>query len=134
MTENKMITYFDQLGKLFYAIAAVDKKIKAEEIEALNELIEDYWADCDPVEGFNVRDPAYQIITMFEALQTQKKESEPMFSEFEDFYKSNMDLFTKNIKYTIILTANAIAEAVNKKNKAELGLLTKLKLLFNQNQ
>jgi hypothetical protein len=132
MKEGKVIAYFENLGKLFYAIAAVDKKIQSEEIEVLNQLIEDYWTDCDAIEGFSVRDPAYHIIITFEKLYASNIDSASAFSEFEALYKSDNTFFTKSVKYTIILTAEAIAKAFAKKNKTETRLLTQLKLLFDK--
>jgi hypothetical protein len=132
MKTNKVVTYFDGLGKLFYAIASVDKKIEPEETEIINELIEDYWTDCDTLEGFEVRDPAYQIASTFENLCNKGTPSADAYKAFEKVYKEQKVFFTKSVKYTALLTVEAIAKAFGKINKAELGLVAKLKLLFKE--
>ena len=132
MKENKVVTYFDGLGKLFYAIAAVDKKIEPEEIAIINELIEDYWTDCDALEGFTARDPAYQIAATFENLCNEGTPSSFAYEAFKKVYKEHKIFFTKSVKYTALLTVEAIAQAFEDINKAELGLVTKLKLLFKE--
>ncbi len=132
MKENKVISYFDSLGKLFYAVAAVDKKIPSEEIQTLNQLIEEYWTDCDALDGITARDPAYQIIATFEKLFRKETSSIIAYREFEHFYKNHKAFFTKSAKYTALLTAEAIISAFDKKNKSELQILIKLKLLFSK--
>jgi hypothetical protein len=130
MKENKVVTYFENLGKLFYAIAVSDKKIELEEIEILNQYIEEFWTDCDALEGIAATDPAYQIIITFEKLQEQQTSSTIAYKAFENYYNQNKSFFTNSAKHTILLTAEAIAKAFIGKNKTELGMLTKLKLLL----
>ncbi|MEO0527991.1 MAG: hypothetical protein AAFZ89_12240, partial [Bacteroidota bacterium] len=59
-----------------------------------------------------------------------EKEGESCYREFTDFYRKHTEKFTPLVKKMTLDTAHAIAAAFAKKNKSELILLAKLKLLF----
>ena len=63
-------------------------------------------------------------------LMEEDKNSDACFDEFKDFYKEHIYIFTEQIKKLIFETSSAIANSFSGKNKAELILLGKLRLLF----
>ncbi len=126
-TQNE---FYQNLGKLFYAVAMADKKVVPKEIEKLKEDVRKYWLPVDEIEDEFGADAAYQIEIVFDWLQQEEKESQLYFDEFIDFFKEHPSKFNAHIKQLIWRTADGIASSFSGKNKSELILLAKLKLLL----
>ncbi len=122
---------YQNLGKLFYAIAMADHSVHMKELEKLNEVVRDHWLDVDDIEDEFGSDAAFQIQTVFDWLLEYEKDAEEIYEEFEAFYMENDVLFTPNIKQLAMSTARAIAASFAGSNKSELVLLGRLSLLFN---
>lgn len=123
--------FYQNLGKLFYAIAMADKKVVPEEIEKLKNHVRKHWLSVDEIEDEFGTDAAYQIDIVFDWLQQNEKDSRYCYDEFADFLEEHPKRFNPKIKELILETANAIAASFAGKNKSELVLLAKLKLLLN---
>tara|TARA_R110000868_G_scaffold398965_3_gene672462 strand:+ start:412 stop:816 length:405 start_codon:yes stop_codon:yes gene_type:complete len=126
------IKFYENLGKLFYSVAMVDGAVHIKELDKLKQLVEEDWLEVDTIEDNFKTDAAYQIISVFDWLLEYEKSSEQCFKVFVEFYKENTSLFTDKIKSLIMQTANAIASTYALKNKSELVLLAKLRLLFKE--
>ena len=124
--------FYQVLGKLFYAIAMADRHIRPVEVQRLRKYVRNHWLDIDQFEDEFHTDSAYQIEIVFDWLEEEDKNDEGYFKDFEEFYKTNTSKFTPKIKSLILETAEAIASSFAGKNKSELLLIFKLKLLFNQ--
>lgn len=124
-------TFYQNIAKIFYAIAKVDRIIKKKEIEALKKIVKDEWLQID--EDFDVfgTDTAYQIEIVFDWLQSKDATSENCYEDFIEYYHNHSSSFSKEIKKLIMSTSTKIASAFACKNKSELILLTKLRLEFN---
>lgn len=118
------------LGKLFYAVAMTDKNVRLEEIEKLKETVREKWVSKDEQKDAFENNPAYQIENVFEELLQEEKDGALYFQEFTDFFKLHPSKFSVELKKMIWSTANAIASSFSGKNKSELILLAKLKLLL----
>ena len=123
---------YQNLGKLFYAIAMADKKVVQEEVKKLKEDVRKYWLSVDDIEDEFGTDAAFQIEIVFDWLQNEELESQLYFEEFMDFYKAHPSKFNDRIKELIWLTADDIASSFAGKNKSELILLGKLKMVLQQ--
>lgn len=123
-------SFYIHLGKLFYAVAAVDKVVKEEEVDTLKEIVENQWLKFDKFEDEFGTDAAYQIEIIFDWLDENDPEPGEAYLEFEDYYKEHQRLFTPKVKQMIWKTADAIAASYAGKNKSELILLSKLKSLL----
>lgn len=123
---------YQNLGKLFYAIAMADKKVVQEEVKKLKEDVRKYWLSVDDIEDEFGTDAAFQIEIVFDWLQNEELESQLYFEEFMDFYKAHPLKFNDRIKELIWLTADDIASSFAGKNKSELILLGKLKMVLQQ--
>lgn len=121
---------YQNLGKLFYAVAMADKNVRPKEIEKLKEDVRRYWLPVDDVKDEFGTDAAYQIEIVFDWLQNEEKESDLYFEEFKTFYHDFPNKFTPEIKSLILQTANDIAASFSGKNKSELILITRLELLM----
>ena len=59
------ITIYQNLGKLFYAIAAIDRVIRAKEYAKLKELVKKDWVAVDQLTDEFKTDAAFQIEIVF---------------------------------------------------------------------
>ncbi len=130
--KSKIIKEFYQnLGKLFYAVAISDRRVHSKEIERLKEAVRQHWLPLDDfVDEFGT-DAAFQIETVFDWLMDYEKEGHEYYEEFEAFYTEHKNLFNTEVKNLTMTTARAIASAFAGSNKAELIVLGKLQLLFS---
>lgn len=124
------IDLYENLGRLFYAVAMIDGVVHVKEMAKLKAFIRKYWLDVDIVEEEYGTDAAFRIETVFDWMLDHKKDGVVCFGKFQEFYVINKDKFTPFIKVLILDTAHAIANASAGKNKAELILLAKLELFL----
>lgn len=126
-TKKKLtLEFYQNLGKLFYAIAAADKKVHPEEFNKLKECVKQHWLNVDVLEDDYHTDAAYHIEIVFDWLNNGANEADMCFQDFVDYKKQNPLLFTKGIKKLIMETANAVAASFSGLNKSELMILAKL--------
>jgi uncharacterized tellurite resistance protein B-like protein len=59
---------YQNLGKLFYAVAIADGTIHIKEIDKLKEIVREEWIHVDRIEDSFHSDAAYQIETVFDWL------------------------------------------------------------------
>ncbi|PRX54652.1 hypothetical protein [Flagellimonas meridianipacifica] len=123
--------FYQNLGKLFYAVAMADKKVRPVEVKRLRKQVRQYWLDVDEFEDEFQTDSAYQIEIVFDWLQNEEKNDEGYFQEFKDFYKEHPEKFTPKLKALIIETAEAIAHSFAGKNRSEMEIIFRLKLLLD---
>ena len=127
------IQFYQNLGKLFYAIAASDKIVRGAEVDTLIEFVKSKWVPMDDFEDEYKVDTAYQIETVFDWLDCEGGLSvDSCFDEFKSFKKENEPLFTKKHKQLIWKTSNAIANSFSGKNKSEIMILARLKMILEE--
>jgi Asp-tRNA(Asn)/Glu-tRNA(Gln) amidotransferase A subunit family amidase len=119
---------FENLGKLFYAVAAVDRILHENETLGLKREIEKFWKPKFAEAPYSM---AYYIWHAFELARRSDTTAEEAYEEFVSYYKESPQEFPEEVKNLIMDTANSIAKAYADKNKSELILLAKLQLLFN---
>lgn len=117
---------YQALGKLFYAMAAADKTVRKEEIEALKKIVKTKLLDFEDSEDEFGTDSAYQIEIVFMWLIENDSEATVCFNEFKAFNKQHKSLFTNELNHVIFETASAIAASFSGKNKSELVMLSEL--------
>ncbi|MCM4153419.1 hypothetical protein DHD05_17640 [Arenibacter sp. N53] len=122
--------FYENLGKLFYAVAVADSRIHRQEIDKLRTFIRKYWLEVDELEDEYGTDAAFQIESVFDWLVDNEKAGDECFDEFREYYQDHAGIFNPFIKVLILDTANAISNSFAGKNKAELVLLGKLELLL----
>jgi hypothetical protein len=121
---------YQNLGKLFYAIAMADDAVHIKELDRLKEIVREKWLDVDSLEDRYGTDAAYEIEIVFDWLLEYEKQSDACYDAFAKFYKEHPTIFTEDLKDLIMASANAIAASFSGKNKAELVMLGKLGLLL----
>ena len=128
MNAKKKMTlpFYQNLGKLFYAIAAVDKKVREEEFDKLKELVKKQWLNVDIIEDAYHTDAAYQIEIIFDWLNKEENlDVQACYDDFVNYKNEQKHLFTKEVK-VLLKTAGAIAASFSGLNKSELIILAKL--------
>ena len=126
-SQNTIISFYENLGKLFYAIAAADDIVEEIEFNVLKETVKNKWTKIDTVNDNFHSDAAYQIETVFDWLNNEGfSNSETCYREFLEFRKEHPSLYTKDINNLIIKTATKIAASAHDLDKLELMLVDKL--------
>lgn len=130
MIKKKLtLKFYQNLGKLFYAIAAADKDVRVEEFDKLKELVKKYWLDVDIIEDAYKTDAAFQIEILFDWLNEKENlDIKGCYNTFVKYKNEQPHLFTDNIKKLILKTAYDIALSFSGLNKSELIMLAKLDL------
>ena len=78
-------------------------------------------------------DAAYQIDTVFDWLNCEGGlKADTCFEEFKSFKVVHESLFTKERKQLIWKTCNEIANSFSGKNKSEIIILARLKMVLEQ--
>ena len=118
--------FYQNLGKLFYAIAAADKVVREEEVNILKQIVNTDWLFLDGTKNKTEIDSMRHIKIIFNQLTEQKQNANDCLAEFKFFKITHENLFTTNVKQQIWKTANAIVTAFSRRNKSELVMLTEL--------
>ena len=122
--------FYQNLGKLFYAMAVADQHVHDKEIARLKEVVREHWLQLeDSVDEFGT-DAAFQIESVFDWLLEYEKDGDAYYKEFEAFYHDHKTLFSAEVKNLTMTTARSIAAAFYGSNKAELIVLARVQLLF----
>ncbi len=132
ITNNKDVTFYHNLGKLFYAIAAADKVVRDEEFSRLQYCVLNYWLEIDDLQDAFGADAAYLIEIVFEGVEAFNEDPQKMFSDFLDYKNEHPHFFTIEIKNIILQTAWTIGRAFSGLNKSELIMLGKLELVLSE--
>lgn len=133
MDKINNIKFYQNLGKLFYAIAASDKTVREEELHKLQETVKSVWLNSNLVQDDVKAEAEHSIINTFKWLNRDNEyDAETCFNSFISFKKDNEQLFTKELKSLILITANVIASSFSGKNKSELIMIAKLNLELNK--
>lgn len=130
LTAQSYQNLYRNLGKLFYAFAAIDNNVRPEEIERLRILVSENWLPLEESNDQFGSDAAFQIEFQFDALNESNADAQTCFKDFEKYYKSNPSLFSDEVKQLVWKTSDSVASAFSAKNKAELVLLDQLRVLL----
>ena len=133
MDKINNIKFYQNLGKLFYAIAASDKVVREEELNKLKETVKKVWLTSNIIQNDVKTEAEHSIINTFKWLNRDNEyDAETCFNSFISYKKDNEQLFTKELNALILKTANVIASSFSGKNKSELIMLAKLNLELNK--
>jgi hypothetical protein len=128
VTKKKMtMQFYQNLGKLFYAIAASDGSVRDIEFDKLKLCVKKQWLEIDVIEDAFGTDAAYQIEVVFDWLNYEEElNAKVCYDDFIVYKNDQNHLFTKEVKRLILKTASSIAYAFAGINKSELIMLAKL--------
>lgn len=117
--------FYKNIGTLFYAIAKADDNLAFEEYTKLTDCLNRDWQH---IGHQNIE----SIKKQFNALQSKDKSASKCYDIFIEYLHNNNDIFTAELKSLILKTANDIAYAYSKINKAELTYVAKLNIEFKK--
>ena len=126
-SEKKGNEFYQNLGKLYCAMAMTDGTVRPVEVKRLRKYVRQHWLDVDGLEDEFGTDSAFQIEIVFDWLQEEENEGNEYFLDFRAFYKEHPEKFPPAIKRLIIETADSIASSFAGKNKSEIVFLQQLK-------
>jgi hypothetical protein len=131
---TKQWFFYQQIGKVFYSIVAVDKTVRPEEIKELKKILQKEWLPLDNTFDAFGSDSAYQIEIVFDWLVEKKWDIDQMIPNLKLFRTLHSSLFTDQVNDLIMKTATAIAASFAGKNKSEHVLVSQLNtVLENKN-
>lgn len=122
--------FYTELGNLFYAIAAADKKIRPEEKKILHDEVQYGWKHYDDSTDRYGSDRAYVIEFEFETLEDLSIAADKAFRSFVSYFRENEMGFDPHTRQRIFSSARHIAESARKINTHELDYLVQLKKLL----
>lgn len=131
-SEQTMIRFYQQLGKVFYGIAVADNIISQKEISTLKKIVKKEWLPLESTLTEFGDDAAFQIEIVFDWLLENDWNSMDVITEFENFRKEHPSLFTPKTNDLILKTANAIVASFSNENKLEMELIKKLSVILRQ--
>ncbi len=124
--------FYQNLGKLFFAVAACDNVVREEEFSSLKKTVTNHWMEIDDSEDEFGNDAVYQIEIVFDFLHASAFEdhSDEFVDDFAAFKKENEALFPPNVERAIWRTCVTIADAFYGRNRSEKQVLAKIKTLL----
>lgn len=131
-SHQTMTHLYEHLGKVFYCIAAIDKKVREEEIAQLKEIVRREWLPLEDTINEFGDDTAYEIEIVFDWLVANAWDTEQVLPDFKIFRKEHEHLFTPEIITLILKTTNAIANSFSEKNKSEHIFISQLSSILTQ--
>lgn len=133
-SKKKMtLSFYQNLGRLFYAIAASDGNVRDLEFNKLKVFVKKQWLDVDDIDDTFGTDAAYQIEVVFDWLNRDDELNvQACYDSFIAYKKDQSHLFTDDVRILILKTASSIAYAFSGINKSELIMLVKLSIELNK--
>jgi hypothetical protein len=124
--------FYQNLGKLFFAVAACDNVVRDEEFASLKKTVTNHWLEIDNTEDEFGNDAVYQIEIVFDFLHASAFEdhANDFVEDFATFKSQNEELFPPKVERIIWRTCVAIADAFYGRNSAEKEILAKIKKLL----
>ena len=127
--ENRDV--FEQIGNLFYAIAA-DQQLKPLEAGELKFLISKDWLPRNLEKNKSIiSDETHFIVMAMDARLANKVSAREAFAEFARFYSLHSEIFTQEIKQRILDTSLEIIDIFKADNPSDNQSLVALTALFN---
>jgi hypothetical protein len=131
-SDQTMIRFYQQLGKVFYCVAAADNIISKKKILTLKKIVKKEWLPMESTLTEFGEDAAFQIEIVFDWLLENDWNSLDLIIEFENFRKEHPSLFTPKTNDLILKTANAIVASFSNENKSEMELIKGLSAILYQ--
>lgn len=122
--------FYKALGDLFYAIAAADDTVRAEEKAQLDKEIQFAWKHYDNSTDRFGSDRAFLTEFEFEAMEDSMIPAEAAYNAFEAYFDDHQQEIDTHTRVRIFNSARHIAEATRKLNKEETKYLIRLKNLL----
>lgn len=130
-SNETMLSFYLQLGQLFYGIAAADGTVRFDEVEKLYTVVKEYWLPLETTFDQFETDAAYQIEIVFSWLHEQEWNASDTLKKFGEYMAEHPKLFTEKNRQLIYDTAEKIAASFHGFNKQETTFLHQLSTLLS---
>jgi uncharacterized protein (DUF927 family) len=130
ITSKLPALFYKKVGELFYAIAAIDNRVRKEEYLSFKNSLNSYGNLFEAIETDKSLAPVDILESAFKQAYQKEKDPETCFEDFVKYKRNNPELFTVARNKVVWDTANLIANSFSKVNKSEIILLQKLKMIF----
>ena len=118
--------YYNELGKLLYAVANVDGTVQQKEIEELRKLVREELMHLEDTEDDYSMDAAFFTEFEFDYMREENTtSSEELLQSFKDYLENTPEL-RPSMKQAARRAAHRIAEAFAGVNKKEEAILEKI--------
>ena len=124
--------HFYEVCRLFLGVAISDLRLHDIEKDMVIKAISDYWQLLRSNDTSNPLAPENYGESMFKTISQEDANAWELFDSFENYYRENQNEFSNESKQWIIAKANEIASSYARKNKSEIVLVARLRLLFNK--
>ena len=125
-SNDLLVHFYQQLGRLFYTLAAADKHVRVEEVAVFKKIFKEEWESL-LIHIFKEEKGAIKKIeTVFDFLAANEVAIDKTLTEFKKFKEMHPQLFDLEVKELILKTAEAITNVSSGKNKSELVIMSKL--------
>ncbi|SOE22144.1 hypothetical protein SAMN06298216_2593 [Spirosomataceae bacterium TFI 002] len=122
-SNETMLSFYQQLGRIFYGIADADGAVRLDEIKKLDSIVKEYWLPLESTFDEFDTDSAYQIEIVFSWLHENDWHEGNTLKEFGEYMQEHPKLFTEKNRQLIYDTAENIAESFHGFNKKETTYL-----------
>lgn len=122
--------FYKELGNLFYAIAAADKKISLKEKEAVDREVQYAWKHFDDSTDRFGSDRAFLAEFEFETMEDNDVPAAEAYASFAEWFSENEQAIDLHTRQRIFSSARHVAEGIRKINRQELAILVQLKELM----
>jgi hypothetical protein len=129
-SNETMLSFYQQLGRVFYGIADVDGTVRLDEVEKLDKIVKEQWLPLEDTFDEFETDSAYQIEIVFAWLHENNGYDGDILKEFGEYMQEHPKLFTEKNRQLIYDTAENIAESFHGFNKKETTYLHQLSSLL----
>jgi hypothetical protein len=126
--------FYQELSKLFYAMAAVDGTIREEELDVLKKIVKKQWYAIEHTLDEYRTDLVYCILITFDWLRENQWNMKNVIAQFSTYKKDHEALFTPAVNALILKTSYAIASAFARRNKSEMVLFSQIEAVLRQKQ
>ena len=120
---------YREVGNLFYAIAAIDRKISKNEKKMITSLVNYNWKPLENSTDTFGSDAANIILFQLDVNEGMDAAAEEKFESFVYFFEENYPEIAPVLREKILSSARNIAETTRKINNAEFKILMKLRYL-----
>lgn len=119
--------FYQELGKLLYAVAKADGTVSKKEVKAMHEsVILDIVPLEDSTDEFGT-DAAHYVEMQFETLEVNDADPDECFQSFVDYVKDHHTAFNDELKQLIIKVSDKVASSYYGTNSKEQKLLKELR-------
>lgn len=118
--------YYKELGRLLYAIAAVDGKVSPKEVETMKWVVKDLLVPVEASTDHFGTDSAFVTEFEFDTLLERDVTAEDAYSSFTTYITQHRYHLTKEQRELIYTCADSVANAVHGVSARELPLLIDL--------